>query len=180
MRTIGLIVEGPFDGAALQELVRRCSVVATTIISRPCGGKERLFSRFPGFLEEFRYIKEGSNVDKALVVCDAHQKDPEGEIKRLANRIATRKYPFPIKYCVIVQEIEAWLLANEVVDPEGLVDPKTELENRLSVKGISYTQEVARRLASGINLETLQHRCHSFQAFPQSVINGQAGGALKI
>lgn len=174
MRTIGLIVEGSFDEAALQELVKRCSAVATTVIPRPCGGKKRLFSRFPGFLEEFRYIKEGSNVDKALVICDADQKDPQAEIGRLVGMITTRKYPFPVKYCVIVQGLEAWLLASEVVAPEALVDPRTELEIRLSAKGISYTQEVARRLASEVNLKTLQDRCHSFHAFPQSVVNGQA------
>jgi len=133
-----------------------------------------LFKRFPGFLEEFRHIKEGSNVDKALVVLDADHKDPQVEIKRFADRIANRQYPFPIKYCVIVQELEAWLLASEVVAPETLFDPKTDLETKLSARAISYTPEVARRLASDVNLDTLRHRCHSFHAFPQIVINGQA------
>lgn len=174
MRTIGLIVEGVFDEAALPELVKRCSAVATTVIPRPCGGKKKLFSKFRGYLEEFCHVKEGSSVDKALVVFDADHKDPQVEIMRLANRIATRQYPFPVKYCAIVQELEAWLLANEVVAPETLFDPKTELETRLHAKGISYTQEVARRLASGVNLQVLEQRCHSFRAFPQSVRNGQA------
>jgi len=174
MRMIGLIVESPKDEAALQELVKRCSVVATTVISRPCGGKKKLISRFPGFLEEFRHVKGGTSVDKAFVVCDADQKDVEEEKGRLASKIATRQYAFPVKYCVIVQELEAWLLADEMDNPEGIVDPKTELENRLSTQGVSYTPEVARRLASELSLEKLQQRCPSFRGFPQSVINGQA------
>lgn len=174
MRTIGLIVEGVFDEAALPELVQRCSTVATTVIPRACGGKKNLFAKFPGYLEEFRHAKEGSCVDKALVVFDADHKDPQVEIIRFSQRIATRQYPFPIKYCVIVQELEAWLLANEVVAPEAFCDPKTELETILGAKRISYTQAVARRLASTVDLQGLEQRCQSFRAFPQSVRNGQA------
>ena len=173
MRTIGLIVEGVFDEAALPELVQKCSTVATTVIPRPCGGKKKLFAKFPGYLEEFRYAKQGSSVDKALVVFDADHKDPQVEIMLLSKRIAARQYPFPIKYCAIVQELEAWLLAKEVVAPEALCDAKRELEARLTAKGISYTQEVARRLASSVDLQLLGQRCQSFRAFPQSVRNGQ-------
>ena len=173
MRTIGLIVEGSYDEAALQELVKRCSKVPTTVISRTCGGKSRMLKRFPGFLQEFLHIKEGASVDKALVVFDADNKDPQAEIKRFANTITNRNYPFPIKYCVIVQELEAWLLASKVAAPETLFDPKTTLEAKLNESKISYTPEVARSLASNVNLDTLRNRCKSFNPFPQIVINGQ-------
>ena len=176
MRTVGLIVEGSFDEAALPELVKRCSHVETTVIVRPCGNKGRLLEKFRGYLEEFRYK---GHVDKAFVVCDADQKNPREEIRRMRSRVSNRQYPFPVKYLVIVQKLEAWLLANEMNAPETVVDPKAELKVRLAKKKTDYTQEVARRLAGQLNLDTLRGRCPSFRDFPDAVVNGQASSVAE-
>ncbi|MBI3080363.1 MAG: hypothetical protein HYY89_03145 [candidate division NC10 bacterium] len=103
MPTFGLVVEGTYDEAALRELIQKCSPEEVEVIGRPCGGKAGLMRKFSGHLEGFRHIKEGTNLDKALVVRDADNKDP-GELKEtMQRRVSNRSYPFPIKLLVIVQ-----------------------------------------------------------------------------
>jgi hypothetical protein len=110
MRTFGLIVEGVYDEAVLTELIRKCGSSDAEVISRVCGPKGSLMSRFPGFLEEFRYVKRGSHVDKALVVRDADGKAPETLMAAMETRIVRRTYPFPVRCLVIVQELETMTL----------------------------------------------------------------------
>jgi hypothetical protein len=112
MLTFGLIVEGVYDEAVLTEFIRKCVGFDVDVISRVCGPKGSLMSRFPGFLEEFRYVKHGSHVDKALVVRDADGKAPVTLLEVMEARIAQRTYPFPVHCLVIVQELETWLLAD--------------------------------------------------------------------
>lgn len=184
MPTFGLVVEGTYDEAALKELIQKCASEGIEVIGRPCGGKVGLMRKFSGYLEEFRYTKEGASVDKALVIRDAENKEP-GELKNAMQRkVSSRNYPFPIKLLVIAQELEAWLLADEnavsavtgkkasvVQNPEMLVNPKERLEQVLSEAEISYTAEVARKIAAGARLETIESRCPSFKEFREAVLD---------
>lgn len=77
MTTYGIVVEGNYDKATLLEIIRQCLSTEVEVIARPCGSKDRLMNKFPGFLESFRYLKQGSNVDKVLVIRDADNKNPE-------------------------------------------------------------------------------------------------------
>ena len=76
MPSVGLIVEGMYDEAALTELVRKCFVTDVEIICRECGGGPQLMRKFPGFLKEFEHVNAGIPVDKAIVIRDADQKIP--------------------------------------------------------------------------------------------------------
>jgi hypothetical protein len=187
MLTFGLIVEGVYDEAVLTECIHKCVGFDVDVISRVCGPKGSLMSRFTGFLEEFRYVKHGSHVDKALVVRDADKKAPGALIAAMKARIARRTYPFPVYCLVIVQELETWLLADsaalsqvtreygggsvaEINEPlEGIVDPKARLQRLLSGAKVPYTKEAARKIAVAIRLEKIEERCPNFRSFRQAV-----------
>ena len=163
MLTFGLVVEGHDDEAVLKELIRKCVPSEVEVIGRKCGNKVALTKRFPKFLEEFRY--SGLNFHKAIVIRDADGKDPVPLIKAMESKISNRGHPFPVKLLVIVQELEAWLLADGeaiaavtnkkapvVRYPERLSNPKEKLKNILSQARIAYTPEVARRIAVNANV----------------------------
>lgn len=184
MLTYGLVVEGYYDEAALKELIQKCAPSGVKVIGRPCGPKGNLMNKFRGFLEEFRHIKHGSNVDKALVIRDAHNKDSAELKKRMQGTISNRTYPFPVKLLVVVQELEVGLLADEsaisavtgkrapiVKNPENLSDPKEKLKKILSEARISYTPEVAQQIAASANVETIESRCPSFKKFREAVLD---------
>ncbi len=184
MLTFGLVVEGFYDEAALKEIIQKCSISEVEVISRRCGDKAQLMRKFPGILENFRHIKQGANVDKALVVRDADNKQPVDLINRMKSRVSNRTYPFPVKLLVIVQQLEAWLLADEsavsvvtgkkapkIQSPEKLMDPKQRLKSILSDAKISYTDEISRQISASANVDTIEARCPSFREFRQAVID---------
>ena len=185
MRAIGLVVEGIYDEAALIELVRKCSPSEVNVICRPCGSAFQLMKKFPGFLESFRHVKEGLAVDCAIVIRDADHKNPRDLIARMETRISGRHYPFSRHLLVIVQELEAWLLADDealssvtgrpqhrIPNPETVNDPKARLEKILSDAEIVYTAEVARRIAAAASADVLSVRCPSFRRFKDAVASG--------
>ncbi len=184
MLTFGLVVEGIYDQEVLTELIQKCAISEAKVIGRPCGNKAQLMKKFLGHLEEFRHTKKGSNLDKALIIRDADNKGPGELINRMQSKISNRHYPFPVKLLVIVQELEAWLLADEdavsaitgkkapkTQNPEKLSDPKQRLKNVLSDAKISYTAEIARKIAARAKIEILESHCPSFREFREAVID---------
>lgn len=190
MLTFGMIVEGDYDEAVLTELIRKCVGYDIEVISRVCHSKANLMKRFPGFLEEFRYVKQGLPVDRALVVRDADMREPQGLLRAMESKIAHRTYAFsPVRFVAIVRELETWLLADSAamstvtraysgrVVPEvnesleDIVDPKARLRRILSEAKVPYTREVARQIAVAANLEHIAYRCPSFRSFIHAVRN---------
>ena len=181
MPTFGLVVEGEYDKAALTELIRKCIAGHTEVEVRLCSGS--IMSKFPGMLEEFRRAKQGTHVDKALVIRDANGKDPGEIILRMEGKIGNRHYPFPVKFVAIVRELETWLLAddqaisqvtqrysgrrvaaiNETL--EDIIAPKERLKSLLAKADVSYTDEVARKIAAAVDIEKLAYRCPGFRRF---------------
>jgi hypothetical protein len=188
MTTYGVVVEGLCDEAALPEIIRKCLSSDIEIITRPCYGKDRLMKSFRGFLESFRYGNQGSPIDKALVIRDADNKDPDKLLEEMKSKIASRTYPFEVKLIIIVQKLETWLLADEEaisrvsqsrsgkISPrinenlELITDPKVKLKDILSVK-VPYTAEVAREIARESDLSKIENRCPKFKEFRQAVID---------
>lgn len=184
MQTIGLVVEGVYDEAALKELIQKCVLGEVQVLGRPCGDVGKLMRRFPGLLESFRYAKEGAHVDKTLVVRDAGIKAAQELKTTMGTTISNRSYSFPVKFLVVVRELEAWLLADEsaisavtgkraarVQNPEDISDPKERLKKILSEARISYTAEVARKIAASAKVETVEARCPSFKEFREAVLD---------
>lgn len=135
---------------------------------------------FPGLLKSFQWSNLGGPVDKAIVVQDADGREPNSLLARMEAKISGRSYPFPVKFAVVVQKLEAWLLADEVAlervtgektpvhNPEEITDPKAKLTSALS---LPYTHRVAARIAAHIKLDTLEQRCGSFRTFRQAVLD---------
>ena len=190
MATYGIVVEGPYDEAALEEMIKKCLSNEIEIITRPCGGKNQLMKRFRGFLESFRHEKQGSPVDKALVICDADNRDPDELIEMMKSEINDRTYPFEVKFIIIVQELETWLLADEEAisrvtqtrsgrivsrvneNLESITQPKEKLEEILFNANIPYTPEVARQIAKESDISNkVEYRCPRFREFRQAVVD---------
>jgi len=187
--TYGIVIEGKYDQAALTQLILKCISDKMEIISRQCYDKDRLIMQFPSFLESFRYEKQGSHVDKALVIRDAHGKDSEKLKERMKIKIANRNYPFKVKFIIIVQELEAWLLADEeaisrvtqsrtgrrvsrINEPlESISQPKKFLYKVLSEARVPYTDVVAQEIARESDLDRIEYRCPSFREFREAVID---------
>lgn len=184
MLTVGLVVEGFYDEAAIGELVQKCASSEVKVICRRCGPAPQLMKKFPGFLEEFKRAKDGSPVDKAIVIRDADRKNPDDLIRIMQSKIASRSYLFVPHFLVIVNELEAWLLADEaaissvtgkpqkpVSTPENLNDPKRRLQMLLSDAQITYTAEKAKGIAAAARPDILAARCPSFKRFQEAVID---------
>jgi len=185
MPTLGLVVEGTYDGVVFRELIQKCLGGNIDVVIRLC--RTKVERKFPGFLEEFRYAKGETPVDKALVIRDADNRNPDELIEKMRGKIINRGYPFPVKFCIVVQELETWLLADEkaiskvtqeysgktvsrVSEPlEAIVDPKERLKQILSGARVDYTREVARKIAAAASLDRIQDRCPSFRSFHQAI-----------
>jgi Domain of unknown function (DUF4276) len=185
MPTLGLIVEGVYDAAALTEWIKKCLERDIDVKTRLCAQKGSLMRKFPGYLAGFHWDNQGGPVDKAFVVHDAEGKDPQGLMTTMRARIADRLPIFPVEFVVIVQELETWLLADheamakitgrrvpEIHEAlEEIRDPKERLQKILSDAGIAYTSEVARKIAAASDLERLAYRCPGFRTFHQAVLD---------
>lgn len=178
---LGIVVEGDYDAKAIPELITRCLGSEIKIITRLCGGKGNLMKKFPGFLEEFRRLKQGAPIDQAFVICDADKNEPDELLTVVRDKYANREYPFPVEPVIIVRELETWLLSDsaalshvtgrriaEINDSlEAIPDPKERLERILRRHKIAYTAEIARQIAAATNADTLAYRCPSFRNFRQ-------------
>lgn len=157
MPTYGIVVEGNYDAAALPELIKKCLQDDVKIISRVCGDKNKLMNKFPSYLKSFCYEKGGSPIDKALVIRDADNKNPSKLLEEMKSKITGRKYSFEVKFIIIVQELETWLLADEGAiskvtqfrsgktvakvneNLESIIQPKEKLKELLSNAKTPYT-----------------------------------------
>lgn len=187
MKVYGIVVEGEYDELALTEMIRKCCQSEIEIFSRKCGGKKQLIKKFPRLLKSFCHQKQGSYVDKALVILDADGQDAKKLKEIMTNRIADKNYRFDVKFIVITQELEAWLLADEEAiskvtssrsgrtvvriseNLESIIHPKEKLREILSGAKVYYAPEVARGIAKEADLSKIESRCRTFGEFLQAV-----------
>jgi hypothetical protein len=174
--TIALIVEGEYDKAVLSVLAARCRAGVATI-TRICRGP--VVGKLPGLLAEIE--RTHPRIQKVLVVSDADGRDPERLARDLKARLI-RRYRFRVLPIVIVEAMEAWLIADPDafrqvmgVRPalgslrERIKDPKRQLQ-KLLPPTTPYTSELARRIAEGLDLNVLKQRCPRFVAFRNAVL----------
>jgi hypothetical protein len=175
MPTMGLIVEGPYDEAVLDTLVKRCRP-GIKVITRKCRGP--IIGRFAGIATE---LDRSYRIEKLLVVADADGRNPASLAKQIQSKVV-RNYSFPVAPVIIVQELEAWLIADpraleSVVstkkgfrgfpNPEKIRDPKAAL--RSASPSTVYTTEIARRIAEKVDLTVLDQRCPMFSKFREAI-----------
>jgi hypothetical protein len=100
---------------------------------------------------------------------------------RIRRGLAGHRYGFPVEPVVIVQELEAWLLADEEAlqsvvgmrtlfrSPEDRRYPKRELVRLVSQTGHVYDHALAGRIAEAIRISILSKRCPSFVKFQNAI-----------
>ena len=176
MATIGLIVEGIYDETVLPVLVRRCRSGMRTV-TRKCKGP--VIGKFPGLVAELD--RSYRRIEKILVVSDADGHNPE-QMERDFKARLIKSYRFKVVPIIIVEALEAWLIADPLTlknilgvrttfrSPERIRDPKTQLQ-KLLPPTTAYTPELARRIAEGIDFDVLQQRCPRFSAFRDAVLD---------
>lgn len=187
----GIVVEGPYDTAVYEELIRKICSADVELFARPAGGVSRLMGSFPKQLKVLEYIRQGRPVEKALVIRDSGVKDPVSLEQEMARKITGHTYAFPkgVQFHAVRREMETWLLAdvravNLVASSRGgsrvpdiqetleeIVDPKERFTRLLSAAGLPYDAQVCREIARHLELETLRNRCPSFRSFEQKVMD---------
>jgi hypothetical protein len=182
---IGLIVEGDYDVKALKRLVERINTQPVDVHPLPCNGP--VTKKFTKLLYAYEYV---TPVQKAVVISDAHGRDPAELIEGLRGEMQGHHFSFPVEFAVVVQELEAWLIADHQAiqqvsnqrgnqrvvpptkaSPENLFDAKAALQKLLSIHGVDYTAVVAEEIAENARLEQLRYWCRSFVVFEPIVKN---------
>ena len=185
MPTIGLIVEGEWDVEVLSRLTGRLNVGAVDIRPRICRGPVR--GRYFSLLRELSFT---SQPDRVVVVSDAHGRDYRELADDLRREISNQTFRFPVHFVVVVQELEALLLAdpraietvcarrgtplgslgNLTDTPENIADPKVHLERLLWQQAKStYTKALAGEIAAEADLSALANWCPSFRRLREAV-----------
>lgn len=178
MPTLGLVTEGDYDISAYSSVVHRENLQTIHIHERPCG--KSVSGRFVNILTALKYARPA--IDRAVVVSDAHGRDPIAWRTELRGQAQHLALPFPVEYVVIVQELEAILLCdpraieavcaargnainllNLTQSPETLIKPKAELVKKLGLGRVSYTKVVAAEIASQADLQQLSYWSQSYR-----------------
>jgi hypothetical protein len=185
----GIIVEGAYDSAVYDPIIRKLNSHEVHIKALVCEGKANLMKKFPGLLRTFEYVINGTPVDMAIVIVDADGKNPLEVEERLRIKIQGQNYPFPlnVRFYAVSQAMDAWLLADPTAisaalqsrggkpvtkshdDPESLRNPKEWFRKFLTDHKAAYTTELCREIAQRADLQLLSERCRRFRVFADLV-----------
>jgi hypothetical protein len=184
MPSVALVSEGEFDVHAYSPLIRRENGVEVEVHERPCG--KPVSGRFINILTVLKYLHPA--IDKAIVVSDAHGRNPAAWRAELQGQAGHLVLPFPVEYVVVVEELEAILLCdpraiecvcaergnaiqlpNLTHSPELLDKPKEELVRQLGLGKVKYTKIVAGEIASRADLGRLCNWSQSYRNFRAAV-----------
>ena len=184
MSAIGLVAEGEYDIAVLKVLIVNILGHQVQIAHRFGPGQGGVVRWFPSLLSD---ISEETQINKAIVVVDLGRRSQlsSGQLKSQMQARIPPQFSFQVHAVVVVRELEAWLLADELAlsqmtrqtvptfsNPESIPNPKTELTKILAQTNpeIPYTAGIARSIAEKIRLDILWNRCNSFREFKAAVL----------
>jgi len=185
----GIIVEGPYDSAVYDPVIRKLVSPKVPIKARVCGGKTNLMRKFPGLLPTFEYEIAGGPVDMAIVIRDADGRDPEEVEAEMRSKVQGRQYPFRlgVRFYAVSQAMDAWLLADVNAisaavqgrggkpvtrshdAPDGLLKPKEWLRKLLEDHKVGYTAAVCAEIAQEADLQVIAQKCARFPVFADLV-----------
>ncbi len=175
MKKVGLVVEDEHT-EAIKEIGKKLGI--KPIIRRQRGRIN--VRKASAFAKELL-----RSCEKVIILGDADC-DEKGERERLQE--IYKSLPEGLRRCVhiciIVHELESWLLADEnaiskvigknvkpVENPESIHDAKEYLEG-LFEKGGKKQHLLAEEIAKHVNVEKLREKCASFADFERMVRNG--------
>lgn len=185
--TYGLIVEGPYDAAVYQELLRKITPSLDRIVARPAGGVPNLHRLLLPLLRDLENAVNGKPVDKVIVIRDTNGRDAAQLEMELASRIHGQRFAFAhgIQFHAVRRTVETWLLAdveaiNQVATARGgnpisavqeqleeIQDPKARVIRLLSAAGLPFDPAVCREIAARTRLDVVRYRCPSFLSFEE-------------
>ena len=173
---MGLVVEDKYP-EAIKEISKKLGV--KPIIRRQRGRIS--VKKASAFAEELL-----RSCEKVIILGDADCNE-EGERERL-QRIyehLPEGLRRRVHICIIVHELESWLLADEnaiskrlgknvraVPNPESIHDAKEHLEELFEEAGEKYLTKFGGEIAKHVNVEKLREKCASFADFERKVRNG--------
>ena len=181
MKKVGLVVEDKYP-EAIEEISKKLGV--KSIIRRQRG--KISVKEASAFAEELL-----RSCEKVIILGDADCNE-EGERKRLQEiyKSLPEGLRESVHICIIVHELESWLLADEnaiskvigknvkpVENPESIHNAKEYLEELLLEEaGKKYSTKslpkLKREIAKHVNVEKLKEKCASFADFGRKVRNG--------
>ena len=176
MKKVGLVVEDKHT-EAIKEIAKKLGI--KPIIRRQRGRiNVRKASAFANELLR--------SCEKVIILGDADCNE-EGERKRLQEiyKSLPEGLRESVHICIIVHELESWLLADEnaisrvlgknvraVPNPESIHDAKEYLEELFEEVGEKYLTKFGGEIAKHVNVEKLREKCASFADFEWMVRNG--------
>ncbi|MBS7250509.1 MAG: DUF4276 family protein [Candidatus Freyarchaeota archaeon] len=116
--------------------------------------------------------------EKVIILPDAHC-NPQREKERVSKVYSNlpQELKGRVKICVIVHEIESWLLADEnslsqhlkfdskIAHPEEICNAKEYLEQIFKKSGKTYLTSMAKEIATQIDINKVSQKCPSFKNF---------------
>ena len=185
----GIIVEGDYDSAVYDALIRRLTSPEIHIKPLVCRGKTNLMKEFPVLLRALEHEIEGNPVDMAIVIRDADGKNPEEIEAQMRAKIQGRQYPFhlDVRFHAVRNAMDAWLLADasainaasqrrhgkrvtrSLESPEDLLTPKEGFRKLLTDHKVTCTPELCREIVQETDLQLLSDKCPRFRVFTELV-----------
>jgi len=185
----GIIVEGDYDSAVYDAIIRKLTSPEIHIKPIVCRGRNNLMKEFPALLRALEHEVEGNPVDMAIVIRDADGKNPDDIEAQMRAKIQGRQYPFhlDVRFHAVRNAMDAWLLADVNAistavqlkggrrvtkshdDPDGLLKPKEWLRKLLADHKVAYTAAVCAEIARQINFDELTQKCPRFGEFTELV-----------
>ncbi|MFQ6075089.1 MAG: DUF4276 family protein [Candidatus Bathyarchaeia archaeon] len=155
----GLIVEGPEDREALKKLFERLRRLRPRV--RTARGNGNLRRKIESYIE----LLLNRNCDKIIVLKDLDDED----LNELQNEVRPRLHE-NARFCVAVQSIESWFLADDqalaevlessispIHNPEDIREPKDKIRRIFRQHGKPYiAQRDLPELAGKIRLAVLR------------------------
>ena len=176
MKKVGLVVEDKHT-EAIKEISKKLGI--KPIIRRQRGRIS--VKKASAFANELL-----RSCEKVIILGDADCNE-EGEQKRLQEiyKSLPEGLRESVHICIIVHELESWLLADEnaiskrlgknvraVPNPESIHDAKEYLEELFEEVGEKYLTKFGGEIAKHVNVEKLREKCASFADFERKVRNG--------
>ncbi len=188
---VGIVVEGPSDGAAYRKLLPRIRSDVTDLQIRECGGKSRLTHGFIKFLKEFQR-NSAWQINLALVIRDSDCEPPQPIETKLRNTLAASgiRQEVRVEFFAIPCMLESWLLSDwnairTVAASRGHAVPVAPLEIQIANAnssddkdvfaavllhfGLAQTPPVCGEIAAVADLTRIGNRCNYFQDFTRRI-----------
>ena len=182
---VGIVVEGPSDGATYPTLLRRIRGDIELLQVRECRGKSRLKNVFLGFLKEFDR-NHAWGINASFVIRDSDCKPPQQIENELRGTLRDSGFNphFPVDFFAARCQLETWLLAdesainhisqrrgkNKQVGPveikyEADVNAKGYFREQLFKAGLPIDPKVYQEIAEVADFDRIGRRCPYFQQF---------------